>query len=67
MVFAVATTIKHESISESNVTRGCTAYILGTGSCHLDGYRFSGYWYKKQYQPSQVWYKGGTDFQDFGM
>ena len=36
---------------------GFTTYILGTGTCHWEGYRFSRYWYKERYEFSQFRYK----------
>ena len=29
------------------------AYVLGTGTCRWEGYRFSRHWYKERYQFSQ--------------
>ena len=31
---------------------GGTIYILGTGTCHREGYRFSRFWYKERYRIS---------------
>ena len=44
---------------------GCTTYIMGTGTCHREGYRFSRYWYKERYQFSQFWYEERYRFSRF--
>ena len=39
--------------------------ILGSGTCHRDGYLFSRDWYKERYQFSQFWYKERYRFSRF--
>ena len=39
-----------------------TIHILGTGTCHREGYRFSRFWYKQRYRFSRFLYKERYQF-----
>ena len=46
---------------------GGTIHILGTGTCHREGYRFSRFWYKGRYRFSRIWYKERYHFSRFSQ
>ena len=54
-----------EMFRRKQVPQGCTTNILGSGTCHRDGYLFSRDWYKERYQFSQFWYKERYRFSRF--
>ena len=41
---------------QRNRGEGGTTHILGTGTCHQEGYRLKRVWYQERYRFSQFWY-----------
>ena len=46
---------------------GASIHILGTGTSHREGYRFSRFWYKERYRFSRFWYKERYRFSQFSQ
>ena len=44
---------------------GGTIHILGTGTCHREGYRFSRFWYKERYRFHDFGMRNGINFRNF--